>query len=177
MLHRGADELLIDFTFNWKRTVMVSESGFDPFLYAKECHSIVFRHAKKFVRDGAFLLTYVKSRLYNTKFDEFDRHNETFYRAFARRVFIQYNNDKRPFRGFHRNFRGEQTVAEVLRSLSGILFLEDDSDWCSELTTSESLNCTNVQGFLYLNPNATHELIYADQVIGCRCDDFRHDNY
>lgn len=177
MLHRGEDELLVDFTFNWKRTVMVSEGGFDPFLYAEECHSIVFRHAKKLVRDKAFLLTYVKSRLYNTKFDDFDRQNETFYRAFARRVFIQYNKDRRPFREFYNRFHGDQTVAEVLRSISGILFLEDDSDWCSELKTPASLDYTDVQGFLYLNPNAIHEFIYADQVIGCRCDDFRYDNY
>lgn len=168
----------IRFSLDWKTGLQVSEYHFDPYRHAKELHPQVFRHAKKFVRDSAFFLTYVKSSLYQPYLDSFGDQNRIFYRAFARRAFLQHQHSGEKFSAVNSSFRGSETIAEVFRSLAGILFIEDDWSGDDEDTTRHVSEAhSGAKGFFFINPHASHSLSLLEDHIMCETDDFRDDIY
>jgi hypothetical protein len=115
---------------------------------------------------------------YNGTTTDFRDTNRIFYRSFARRVFLQYKNDTRPFAIMNRKYGGPDSIRDVARKLSALLFLEDIT-----ITAKRSAGCC-CKGFLYANPNAEQSLLRrayaADYFRGLRSteiDTFEHDNY
>ena len=160
----------------WQAGVLITESTYSPYRHAEELHRLPMKHAKKFVLSRPFFLTFVVFPWFNSVITDFCEQNSTLYRALARRTFCQYRNDCRVFSSLFEEYKGTETVHEVMRELGGILFLED------RCITSDSSNST-VKAFYFENPNAKRRPLSGpmyDYFIGCgvdKVDDFRHDNY
>ena len=98
-----------------------------------------------------------------------------FYRAFSRRCFCQYASDENPAGNVVEDLDDSVTMAEVTKSLSGVIFIEDRSVLEGDAPDS------SVKAFAYLNPNANHKPSrhYRHHLEALRIpiDDFEFDNY
>lgn len=161
----------------WGGGILTAERSYHPFSHAKNYHKTVFNYANKFIKDEPTVIVLVVFPWYNLVVSDFANSNIRFYRALTRRVFCQYINDQTQFKAFNSSFTGEQTIFEVSRHLSGIIFLEDNT------ILSTEPDKTNVKSFVYLNPNAIKPLtrsLASDFIMGLHnteFDDFEYDNY
>lgn len=161
----------------WGGGVLTAERSYHPFSHAKNYHKTIFNYANKFIKDEPTVIVLVVFPWYNLVVSDFANSNVRFYRALARRVFCQYIHDTTKFKTFNSSFTGEQTIFEVSKHLSGIIFLEDNT------ILSKEPNKTNVKSFVYLNPNAVKPLtrsLASDFIMGLHnteYDDFEYDNY
>lgn len=167
----------------WGPGTIISESGYNPYKHAREFWPFIFSDCHQFVTDKPFLLVYVIFPWYNNIVRPFAGLNQVFYRSVSRRVFCNPCCD----RTLLATLLGPQKVAERLsgitvgeasRSLSGLLFLEDNC------ITSGKPAGSNTCGYLYANPNASNRLtksLFWDYV-ACdlhpsQSDTFEFDNY
>jgi len=161
----------------WGGGILTAERSYHPFSHAKNYHKTVFNYANKFIKDEPTVIVLVVFPWYNLVVSDFANSNIRFYRALARRVFCQYIHDNTKFKTFNSSFTGEQTIFEVSKHLSGIIFLEDNT------ILSKEPDKTNVKSFVYLNPNAIKPLtrsLASDFIMGLHnteYDDFEYDNY
>lgn len=161
----------------WGGGILTAERSYHPFSHAKNYHKTVFNYANKFIKDEPTVIVLVVFPWYNLVVSDFANSNIRFYRALARRVFCQYIHDNTKFKTFNSSFTGEQTIFEVSKHLSGIIFLEDNT------ILSKEPDKTNVKSFVYLNPNASKPLtrsLASDFIMGLHnteYDDFENDNY
>lgn len=161
----------------WGGGVLTAERSYHPFIHAKNYHKTIFNYANKFIKDEPTVIVLVVFPWYNLVVSDFTNSNIRFYRSLARRVFCQYINDTTKFKTYNSSFTGKQTIFEVSRHLSGIIFLEDNT------ILSKEPNKTNVKSFVYLNPNAVKPLKRSsaiDFIMGLHnteFDDFEYDNY
>ena len=167
----------LSFQISWHGELLTSVGSYLPYEHAENAYVLALEKADKFVRGGPSFLVYVIFPWYNQVVLPFANNNEKFYRAFARRVFCQYRYSDAPFRNLVSEYQGDETIYDVSRYLSGIIFLEDktiDGNNPDEL---------NVKSFIYLNPNAHNsakKTLYWDlhqNMIVAEVDDFEHDNY
>lgn len=167
----------IRFTLQWRAGVQISEFSIDPYRQAAERYRDVFSFVNKFVVDARFFLTFVRSDLFSPDFVPFDEDVRVFYRAFARRVFLQHQHSTLRFSDVNREFFGSQTVSEVLRSIGGVLFLDDGYNSIGKRRANK--DWSDVAGYLYLNPNAgePHPLSLLLDRFSWEIDDFSYDNY
>lgn len=167
----------VRFTLKWTAGVQISEFSTDPYRQAAERYRDVFSFVNKFVVDAGFFLTFVRSDLFSPDFVNFDEDIRIFYRAFARRVFLQHRHSTFRFSDVNQDFLGRQTVSEVLRSIAGLLFLDDG--YISTKKRRTNKDWSDVTGYLYLNPNAgePHPLLLLLDRFNWEIDDFGHDNY
>ena len=162
---------------SWNQGIIMAESSYSPFKHAEELHKLSFHHAKKFVTSHPFILTFVVFPWFNSVIHDFCEANTIFYRAFARRVFCQYQADPTAFSLLAPRYSGSESISEVSKYLGGIFFAEDHS------IEGDEPNDTNIKGFYYENPNAILRPsegimdMYLRQVATSLYDDFRHDNY
>ncbi len=161
----------------WDSGISIAERSYNQYSHAKNYHNTIFNYANKFIKDEPTVIVLVVFPWYNLVVSDFANSNISFYRAFARRVFCQYINDSTKFKTFNSTFRGEQTIFEVSRYLSGIIFLEDHT------ILSKEPDKTNVKSFIYLNPNAINPLknslanLFISSLKATEFDDFEYDNY
>jgi len=161
----------------WGGGVLNAERSYHPFIHAKNYYKTIFNYANKLLKDQPTVIVLVVFPWYNIVITDFENSNIKFYRSMARRVFCQHINDKTKFKTFNSSFTGEQTIFEVSRHLSGIIFLEDNTISSKEPTK------TNVKSFVYLNPNAVEPLtrsLASDFIMGlenAEVEDFEYDNY
>lgn len=141
---------------------------YHPFHHAQNLHKHVFNYAKKFIKDKPTLIVLVTFPWYNQVLLNYDESNKILYRALARRVFCQYMNNSTVFSEFNSKFNGIQTIFEVTRNLSGIIFLEDN---CIK---GENPNSANINTFVYLNPNSKNPLgsFACDYIHSLKLNDF-----
>lgn len=167
----------LSYRIMWGGGVLTAERSYHPFSHAKTYHKTIFNYANKFIKDEPTVIVLVVFPWYNLVVSDFANSNIRFYRALARRVFCQYINDSTKFKDFNSSFKGEQTIFEVSKHLSGIIFLEDNT------ILSKEPDKTNVKSFVYLNPNAVKPLtrsLASDFIMGLHnseYDDFEYDNY
>ncbi len=165
------------YRIKWERGLHVSTSSYQPYEHAMNQHRNVFNYSDKFLKDNACMIVMVVFPWYNQIITEFNLSNTRLYRSMSRRVFCQYMQDKTPFKTLNNAFAGKQTIYEVSRKLSGIIFLEDKS------MLGDNPHETNVKSYIYLNPNADHKLRnslafdYLRGLHNTEFDDFEHDNY
>jgi|JI7StandDraft_1071085.scaffolds.fasta_scaffold12590_3 hypothetical protein len=158
----------LSFRIGWPPAVVVTSTTVDPFEMAEHRYSGVFDWSYKFLHSKPFLLVITVPPWSNPYHSSFLDMNMVFYRSLCRRVFCQYKNC---------DFNSEFNIQmfELSKAIGGILFLEIDDNLSSEPKK-------HIESFLYLNPNATHQLdgrfrhfiTYAQKGF---LDDFRHDNY
>jgi hypothetical protein len=160
----------LEFVKRDRRPVQVSHRIVDPYQFAAENNSYMFRFAKQFCRSNPFFLIiayhpWLGGQGLSTNFADF---TATVTRSLARRTFIQFLNDTSPFFNV--------TKAEASKLLSGIAFL-NVSPLPGKPPKYDLLR-------LYLNPNATHPIdrltidslaLHAPNSVAL--DGFRYDNY
>lgn len=162
---------------DWSPGLLMTQSSYSPFRHAEELHKLPFQHAKKFVTSQPFFLTFVVSPWFNSVINDFHESNATFYRAFSRRVFCQYQASRKVFSELIPRYSGPETISEVAKYLGGLLFIEDHS------IQGVNPDDINTRSFYYENPNAIFRTskttmdIYLRQVATSIYDDFEHDNY
>lgn len=167
----------LSYRIRWGGGVLIAERSYHPFSHAKNYHKTIFNYANKFIKDEPTVIVLVVFALYNLVISNFGSSNIRFYRALARRVFCQYINNTTKFNSFNSSFSGEQTIFEVSKHISGIIFLEDNT------ILSKEPNNSNVKSFVYLNPNAIKQVTRSsacDFINGLNnidYDDFEYDNY
>jgi hypothetical protein len=158
----------------WKPGTLMTVSSYNPYVHAENHHQLLFKHAKKFSRTAPSLIVFVVFPWFSEKPSMADD-GSTFYRAFARRFFCQYLKDTMPANTLLNSFKGPETVGDITRQLSGVLFLEDKS-----ITATNPL-AQNVNSFAYLNPNAAHKLgrhfRHHLEALHVHVEDFEGDNY
>jgi hypothetical protein len=165
------------FRIHWGPGISFAVRSYDPFEHAENFHPFVFNYADKFLKSEPCLIVLVIFPWYNSIGLNLKDGNVDMYRSMARRVFCQYRHSTAAFSTLNKRFRGSQTIFEVSQSLSGILFLEDNT------ILSEEPDKTNVRSFVYLNPNANNSMVKTlawDLIRGLHnsaYDDFEHDNY
>lgn len=165
----------LSFRLRWNGGVF-SESAYDPYRHAEELHRLPWTHAKKFVRDAPFFLTFVSFPWFNQAVNGFLDSNRKFYRSLARRVFCQYRHEATSFSAWCPDYGGHETVHAVSQHLGAILFLEDGC------ITAEDAELTNVSGYYFSNPNAHHSPSRSSferylHSLDLEYDDFSNDNY
>lgn len=142
----------LGYKFGWVPGATVAAREINPYAAAEKYHRLVFGYANKFTLTKPFLLIMVAFDWYHGAMTSFQDSDVTFYRAFARRVFMQYEGIAQPFSQLATKFSGSETVDDVTRKISGILFLRD------RCILSEKPDLPNVDGYLYLNPRADNSL-------------------
>ncbi len=160
----------------WGSGVLMTESTYNPYLHAKNHHNLLFKHAKKFSKVNPSLIIFVIFPWFSEKISSLGKANEIFYRSFSRRFFCEYAAKPTKAKDIFKKYIGEDSVFEVTKKLSGVLFLEDKS------ITADTPTAQNVEGYAYLNPNADKKIgrgIFIDYLHSLRfhIDDFEYDNY
>jgi hypothetical protein len=167
----------LTYRIQWHSGISCSTSSYHPFEHATLYHKTVFDYANKFIKTNRSVIVLVSFPWYNGIITDFANSNIRFYRAMARRVFCQYLNENSLFQTIKPEFNGTQTIHEVSRHISGIIFLEDNT------ILSEDPNQSNVKSFVYYNPNAIHSIqsstarSYITSLDNDDFDDFEFDNY
>jgi hypothetical protein len=173
VISRAVPELA--FRLMWGGGVLSTISTYDPYAHAQNHHELFFTYAKQFSRNSPTLIVSVVFPWFSEQVTSNVGASEIFYRSLCRRFFCQYANDARPASSKLKKYLGSETLAEVTKKLSGVLFLEDKS------ITSSAAAAQNVEAFAYLNPNATHKTggHFRDYLssLGFAVDDFASDNY
>jgi hypothetical protein len=167
----------LSFRILWGPGIQMTESSYNPFIHAQNYHKTIFNYASKFLKNNSNVIVLVIFPWYNNIVNDFSDSNKAFYRALSRRVFCQYKFDPTPFKSFNSKFTGSDTIYEVSKHLSGIIFLED----CT--ITNKNPDESNVKSYVYFNPNSIKPLIRSlsgEYLIGLHNeenDNFEYDNY
>lgn len=167
----------LNFRILWGSGVLIVERTHNAYHHAESHHQMIFKNADQFVKDHPSLIVYVVFPWYNGIVNDFSDTNIQLYRSFARRVFCQYKHDNTLFKVINPKYSGSQTIYEVSNTLSGIVFLEDNT------ILSKKPSQTNVKSYVYLNPNASNSLnrsLAQDYLLGLHnsvFDNFENDNY
>jgi hypothetical protein len=140
----------LSFRLEWATGAVLTEGIYSPQRHAEETEKLPFLHIKKFVRDQPFFLTFVSFPWYNNRITSFDSSNLRFYRALANRVFCAHKTAPPLMSAWSPKFSGAETVYDVSRSLTGLLFLEDQS--ISSISAG-----TGVAAYYFGNRNAVNE--------------------
>ena len=168
--HARARRSGLEFVRKPKRPIQIDVSSTDPYRAAEEHADYAFRFAKQFPRHQPFLLVFVFHPWMGGlgRHVNFDGFTDTFLRAFARRTFLQFRNDRT-------NTHCGMPRADASRLLSGMLFLDawQDDPRPADLAAAR----------LFLNPNAARPLTGLDRDafrfadFDATIEDFRHDDY
>lgn len=164
--------------YRYRRTAgsLSAVSCYNLYEHARNHHRLLFQHAKKFSTISPSVIVFVVFPWFSESvFSGGLTPNEVFYRAFARRCFCQYANDQNPANSLIKEMDGAVTMAEMTRSLSGVVFLED------HIVTEGNSEDNRIQAFAYFNPNANHKLPrhyrYHLESLRTYIDDLESDNY
>lgn len=170
----------LSFILKWAPGTLIARSAYSAYRHAEEGHQLVFGYADKLVRDSPCFIVLVNFPWFNQTTTDFRDANAIFYRSFARRVFCQYRHGDRPVTDILPKFGGPESVYDLSRKISALLFIEDRSI----VEVSETTEFPNLRGFLYANPNADNPLSrnpyavdYFTQLQSTHVDTFEHDNY
>jgi len=167
----------LSYRLRWTPGLLITEGSFNPYEYAENYHRLAFIHVDKYIKDRPSFLVFVVFPWFNGIINDFRESNKIFYRAFSRRCFCQYKDNSDLFKSIMPQFIGSETIYDISRYLSGILFLEDHSITCMHS------NYSVVKSYFYINPNAKNSLMktilydYCIKLGKNDFDDFEHDNY
>ena len=182
-LHEGCGNIIstccpnLKFNISWDGFGS-SVSCYDPQRKAEQMKNAVLkRYSKKFTKNNPFVLIFVNFVWYNQIDRDTFGNNAVFYRSLSRRLFCDKSDENVPFNTIDPSFNGSETVSEVTKKISAILFINDFS-----VTKLED----NYTAYLYINPNADNRIIsglhYLETIVnnGSKegvVDNFQHDNY
>ncbi|WP_457747621.1 hypothetical protein [Sulfurimonas sp.] len=145
--------------------VLMATSEFNPYLFAKNEHKLIFKHFNKLHKKMPSILVYVLHSWYSDKSltSGFQDTRNIVFRSIARRLFMQYKNKKiQDFDNLPRN---------ATQYLSGIIFIVDNS-----------IKNEKNQVYFYTNPNAKNKMYHIlrdhiKDILAAQNDWFEYDNY
>ena len=161
------------FRIHWGGGINSVVMAYSPFRHAENSKDIVLkRYAKKLLKRKPFFLVFVNFPWFKQLVKDSFGMNEWYYRALARRTFMQYEHSNAKASEIILGYKGNDTKRSIARCLSGIVFIEDHSI----LKTNDKY-----QTYVYLNPNARNQCgyirTYLEQLPNQMFEDFEYDNY
>jgi hypothetical protein len=158
--------------------ILCTEEPFNERRYACHFPKLVWSDARQFVTDRPFLLTYVIFPWYNQLIHGIADWSKEFCRMAARRVSCQHFRHPERFSDLDPGFSGTQTADSVMRKISGILFLEDQS------ISGANPEYGHTTAMLFINPNADNpfnglllSVLERGLDNAIKVEDFQDDNY
>lgn len=167
----------LSYRFLWGAGISSVIRTYHPFRHAENFHRTIFNYASKFIKKNPSIIVLVVFPWYNQVVKNFSNADVELFRALSRRVFCQYKYSNELFSVFNSKFKGAETIYQISNYLSGIVFLVDDT------ILSEHPSKTNVNSYVYLNPNAVNSIpksLASDFLMSLgnsAYDDFQYDNY
>jgi len=163
----------LSYNIHYENGTNSSLNSYNPYRNAENfTDTFLKRYSCKFVKDRPFFLIIVNSWLYNSINNNCFDGNKIFYRSLSRRLFMQYRHSDKKMKEIFNEFKGEQTVFEVSKKLSGIIFIDD-----------LPINNDDIKCYIYINPNADNKcpLFVDNHLYDLQCkkeiDNFIFDNY
>lgn len=165
----------LSYRIQWGVGVNSREGVYSPYHNAMMMKdTLIKRYAYKFMKNKPFFLVMVNFPWYNQLQTDAFGLNKIFYRALARRTFIGYKNKSTSMKSLDSKFTGNESVFEVSKKLTGVIFIDDLS------ITEKAYNC-----YVYTNPNADKKSVCFASFLyelfknskDHEFDDFRYDNY
>lgn len=163
------------FNIDWDLRVNSAISTYNPYRHAENTKNLVLeRYTYKFMKRKPFFLVFVNFPWFNQVINDFDGMNEVYYRAIARRTFCQYLHSNTKMSDISEKYRGKEYARTVVKYLSGIIFIDDDS------IKSNEHSC-----YIYMNPNRKNKQSLIEEYLQSIAnlskkgifDDFAYDNY
>lgn len=163
----------LTFHIHWGGGINSVAMTYSPFRHAENTKDIVLkRYANKLLKNKPFFLVFVNFPWFKQLVIDFADMNEYYYRALARRTFMQYEHSREKAKEIREGYIGNQSMRVLARCLTGIIFIEDHS-------VKETEN--KYRTFVFLNPNARNRYksmrVYLEQLANRMIDDFECDNY
>lgn len=166
----------LSYKIHWGGGINTSISSYNPYHHAFEDRNLIFkRYTKKFLKHEPFILVMVNFPWYNQKINSFIGFDKIYYRSLARRTFCEHLKDSELMKNIVPDFKGTETIFDVSKHLTGIIFIDDN------IIKEDSYSCS-----VYLNPNAINRnnLIpdYLQNIVKggdqrSIYDDLKYDNY
>ncbi len=163
-----------------KNTVLMTLRSMNAYRLAEDYkYKILDYYNKLLIKEPSFI-TFVFNSWFNTEIYDFDKFNESFYRALARRTFIELTKNKDDMGLYYPELMGRGLkIKNVASLITGIIFIEDHS---ITKTGNEMYNA-----FIYLNPNAKNTVLHIHDFDCLKwskspkyspvIEDFEYDNY
>lgn len=166
----------LGYRIQWGGGINTAVSEYNPYRHAEETKHLIFkRYTKKIMKNEMFMLVLVKFPWYNQQISSFIDADQVYYRSLARRTFCGYCNSPEKMNAIVPKFSSADTVFDVSKHLSGIIFIDDNS------INEDSYSCNVI-----MNPNAVNvhagteyflmSLVQNGDKRGLY-DDLRYDNY
>jgi len=155
--------------------ILTAASTYDPYLHARNHHTLLFKHAKKFSKTNPSLIVFVVFPWFSEPLPALAGCREIFFRSLSRRFFCQYSKDSRTANEIYDKLPNTMSAHCATKHLSGALFIDDQS------ITAKDPSKQNVEAFAFLNPNANHKVCHTFtsylSELGFKIDGFENDNY
>ncbi|MCU0323453.1 MAG: hypothetical protein MUE72_13630 [Chitinophagaceae bacterium] len=151
--YRSKSQIIEGLIYEKKQPIHITTSQSNPYKQSLYFHDIIFKnHSNKILKNAPCIMFYVNSNFHSKITSEFNNHNKIFYYDFARRVFCQYQDHKKP-----PNLSKEEEIiwldnCEKSKHVSAIVFIED------KLRYTYSENKPNMHIYAFRNPNAKNKL-------------------
>ena len=163
------------FNIDWNHGINSAISTYNPYRHAENTKNLVLeRYTYKFMKKKPFFLVFVNFPWFNQVVNDFGNMNEVYYRTLARRTFFQYLHSNTKMSDISNKYKGKEYARTVIKYLSGIIFIDDDS------VKSNNHSC-----YIYMNPNRKNKrslmLNYLQHIANSYkngiYDDFAYDKY
>ena len=148
--------------------IMISTGIFNPYLFAKQEHKVIFQHINKLNIKKPTVLIYIIHPWFseNSISVGFENSKVEALRSIARRIFMQYKDKEINIEKKENSI----PLCNPFKYLSGLIFIVDNS-----------LKGEQDEIYLFKNPNAIHKLpdsfVMHFHDFQTYYDDFEYDNY
>lgn len=142
----------LTYTFAWKSGSYFSESEYSPYEHAKNHHTLLFKHAKKFCIRRPTILVFIILPWFSESSLVIEDSKKIFLKMFCHHFFYDYMDSPELAKNFNQQIKSNIPAYNVTKSLSGIIFLEDMS------ITSYNPNQLSINASYMWNENAQHLL-------------------
>jgi hypothetical protein len=170
----------IAYTGTGTNTVLTSMRSMDPYRLASDYKYKVLDYYNKLLINKPSFITLVSNPWFNKEMSDFAGFDDTFYRSFARRVFMELTKNNDDMGNYYTDLSGKNLkICDVAKLISGIIFIGDHSI----LETGDK----QYRVYIFTNPNATNKSLgkYDFDIFRWShfavqpkmIEDFRNDNY
>lgn len=142
----------LSYQFAWDAGAYTSATSYSPVEHATRHHTLLFGHIKKFSRTERTAIVYVMFPWSGESvFLGFGK--DTFQTEFGKQFFNNYLGSADLANKFNKKVKSNITAADVTKSLSGVIFLDDKS------VTAKDPKQINVEASFVWNKNAVLSLV------------------
>lgn len=111
----------------WGAGVSSGESEYSPIEHAKNHHTLLFQHVKKFHRNKPTIIIFVNFPWFGEKIPPFDGVKESFYSNLSKNFFNGYSGKGILGKDINGKIKSDILASEVTEHLSAIIFMDDHS--------------------------------------------------